>query len=76
MSLPRPAIDDLTETLAAVPPEEPPGTQSGFHGFWVLPKAEFSVEEPIANSSRLVFPVNSGPWFFKLEITVASYGET
>ena len=43
-------------TAAAEPPEEPPGTRVRSHGLWVVKKAEFSVEEPMANSSRLVFP--------------------
>ena len=72
MSLPRDAIADPTETTAAEPPELPPGTCSGFQGFFVGPKAEFSVEEPIANSSKFVFPVNITPLFLNLVITVAS----
>ena len=72
VSLPSEAIADPTETTAAEPPEEPPGTQSGFHGFYVGPKAEFSVDEPIANSSKFVFPVKITPHFLNLSITVAS----
>ena len=41
-------------TSAADPPEEPPGTRSGCEGCRTRPKAECSVDEPIANSSRLV----------------------
>src|SRR5918995_3055526 len=44
------------ETAAAEPPREPPGTRSGSHGLREGPKAEFSVEEPIANSSVFVLP--------------------
>ena len=72
MSLPRDAIADPTETTAAEPPELPPGTCSGFQGFFVGPKAEFSVDEPIANSSKFVFPVNTTPLFLNFVITVAS----
>ena len=38
-------------TAAAEPPDEPPGTRARSHGFSVGPNAEFSVDEPIANSS-------------------------
>ena len=38
----------------------------------VTPKAEFSVEEPIANSSILVEPINIAPAAFRRAITVAS----
>src|SRR6266851_3294987 len=48
-------------TAAALPPEEPPGTRSRFHGLSTGPKAEFSLEEPIANSSWLVFPSTQAP---------------
>ena len=47
---------DLTATATADPPEDPPGTLSRSHGFLVLKKAEYSVDEPMANSSMLVFP--------------------
>ena len=50
-------------TAADEPPEEPPGTRSGAHGLCVTPKAEFSVEEPIANSSMLVLPRAISPVF-------------
>ena len=43
------------------PPLEPPGTRSVHHGLRVGPKAECSVDEPIANSSRLVFPTTTAP---------------
>ncbi len=43
-------------TAAAEPPPDPPGTRVGSHGFREGPKAEFSVEEPIANSSVFVLP--------------------
>ena len=45
-------------TAAALPPDEPPGTRVVSQGLRVGPKAEFSVEEPIANSSRLVLPTS------------------
>ncbi len=43
-------------TAAAEPPEEPPGTVARSHGLCVGPKAEFSVDEPMANSSMLDLP--------------------
>ena len=58
-------------TAAAEPPLEPPGTLSKSQGLRVGPNAEFSVEEPIANSSMLVFPIIIAPASFNLLITVA-----
>ena len=43
-------------TAAADPPLDPPGMRSSAHGLRVGPNAEFSVDEPIANSSQLVLP--------------------
>src|SRR5437016_5741263 len=43
-------------TAAAEPPLEPPGTRDLSCGFFTTPYAEFSFEEPIANSSQFVFP--------------------
>ena len=48
-------------TAAADPPLDPPGVLSGDHGLRVGPKAEFSVDDPIANSSQLVFPTITAP---------------
>ena len=48
-------------TEAALPPELPPGTLFISHGFDVVPKTEVSVELPIANSSKLVFPKQIPP---------------
>ena len=59
-------------TAAAEPPEEPPATLSKSTGFLVVKKAEFSVEDPIPNSSRLVFPINIAPCFFNFSTIVAS----
>src|ERR1019366_7261254 len=61
-------------TAAALPPEEPPGTRSGSHGLRTAPNAEFSFEEPIANSSWLVFPRSLAPASLRRETTVAVYG--
>ncbi len=48
-------------TAAAEPPDDPPGTRSRSQGFSTGPKAEFSFEEPIANSSMLVLPRSPAP---------------
>ena len=48
-------------TAAQLPPDEPPGTCSVFHGFLVAPKADVSVVLPMANSSMLVFPTIIAP---------------
>src|SRR5919206_3963577 len=60
------------DTAAAEPPPEPPGTRSGSHGLRVGPYAEFSVDEPIANSSVLVFPSSVRPAALQRAATVAS----
>ena len=59
---------------AADPPPEPPGIRVRSHGLCVGPYAEFSVEEPIANSSIFVLPKIIMSFFFKLTTTVESYG--
>ena len=56
VSLPRAPKHAPALTAAADPPELPPGILAVSHGFEVAPNAECSVLEPIANSSRLVFP--------------------
>ena len=57
VSEPKAATHRSAATAAAEPPEEPPGTLSRAHGFLVGKNDEFSVEEPMANSSRLVLPI-------------------
>src|SRR4051812_26919340 len=63
-------------TAAADPPELPPGTRDRSHGFAVGAKEEFSVEEPIANSSMLSRPNGMAPTALSFAVTVASYGDT
>ena len=46
-------------TVAAEPPEEPPGARPVSHGLRVGPNAECSVEDPIANSSMFVLPTKT-----------------
>src|SRR5207249_6230715 len=76
VSEPRAATHSSAATAAADPPLDPPGIDPRFQGLRLGPKAEFSVEEPIANSSKLVFPSNRYPWLRSRAITVASYGGT
>ena len=64
-------ITSLSAVEAAEPPEEPPGTRLGSHGFSVAPKPQCSVEEPIANSSWLVFPSSGAPPSASRRTTVA-----
>ena len=59
-------------TAAADPPPEPPGIRSRSQGLRVGPKAECSVEEPIANSSMLVLPRITIPASRRRRVTVAS----
>ena len=63
-------------TAAALPPEEPPGTLPRSQGLRVGNQAEFSVEEPMANSSRLVLPTIGSPAASSRSATVAEYGGT
>src|SRR5438445_13629828 len=63
----RPAL-----TAAADPPPEPPGTRDGSHGLCDGPYAEFSVDEPIANSSVFVLPRIRRPCALNRSTTVAS----
>ena len=72
MSEPRESGTSIAATAAAEPPLEPPGTLFKSHGFLVGKKAEFSVDEPMANSSRLVLPIIIAPASFNFVITVAS----
>src|SRR5439155_21502555 len=61
-------------TAAALPPEEPPGTRVRSHGLSTSPKAEFSFDEPIANSSWLVFASSEAPAERRRATAVAVYG--
>ena len=72
VSEPRPHGASPPETAAAVPPPEPPGTRVGSHGLRDGPKAEFSVDEPIANSSVFVLPSSVSPAALQRAATVAS----
>ncbi len=56
VSLPSAKGASPAATQAALPPEEPPGTQAVLRGLRVTWNAEFSVVEPMANSSMFVLP--------------------
>ncbi len=60
------------DVATAEPPLDPPGTLSVSQGFFVGPKYEVSVEEPIANSSILFLPVITAPASRSFFVTVAS----
>ena len=61
VSVPMASGASYAATAAAEPPDEPPGILVRSHGLWLGPKAEFSVEEPMANSSMLVLPMMIAP---------------
>jgi len=72
VSVPNDSGTPLDATVAAEPPEEPPGTRSRSHGLCVAPNAECSVEEPMANSSRFVLPTITAPASLSFCTTVQS----
>ena len=74
MSDPKAAGTIPAATAAALPPLDPPGTRVLSWGLRVGPNAEFSVDDPMANSSRLVLPTTTAPAFDSRETIVASYG--
>src|SRR6476646_11641159 len=74
VSEPNATGENPAATAAALPPLDPPGTRDGSRGLRVGPKAEFSVDEPMANSSMLVLPTTTAPASATRCTTVASYG--
>ena len=72
VSVPVAATHNSAATAAAEPPDEPPGTQSKSQGFLTAPKKLFSLDEPMANSSRLVLPNVTAPVVSIRSTTVAS----
>src|ERR671931_493256 len=74
VSVPIPSGAWNEATAADEPPEEPPGMRSRSHGLRLGPYAEFSVDEPIANSSMFVLPRMTTPAALSRLTTVASYG--
>src|SRR5579864_4930534 len=76
VSLPKESGASQAATAAAEQPEEPPGIRSKSQGLRVVKKALFSVDEPIANSSIFVLPINTASACFNSVMTWASYGGT
>src|SRR3989338_3123638 len=81
VSVPRAAKAEPAATEALDPPEEPPGVRfvgsfRRFKGLILGPNTLVRVEDPIANSSRLVFPREIAPASFSFWVTVDSYGGT
>src|SRR5271163_4792178 len=74
VSVPRDTTDNPAATAAAEPPLEPPGTRSSATGLRTGPYAEFSFEDPMANSSQFVFPRITAPACSRRTTAVASYG--
>src|SRR6202167_873471 len=74
VSVPMASGASYAATAAAEPPDEPPGILVRSHGLWLGPNAEFSVEEPIANSSMFVLPRMIAPACLSRRVIVASYG--
>src|SRR3954470_19486869 len=74
VSLPSDAELMPPATATALPLEEPPGVRVGSSGFLAGPKAEFSPDEPIANSSMFVLPTSNASAARKRATAVASYG--
>jgi len=72
VSLPSETVAMPAATAAALPPLDPPGTLEVSCGLRVGPNAEFSVLEPMANSSRLVLPTTTASASTSRRTTVAS----
>src|ERR1700689_3221082 len=74
VSVPIPSGASYAVTAALDPPDDPPGMRLRSHGLRDGPYAEFSVDEPIANSSMLVLPRMMTPAWRSRAVMVASYG--
>jgi hypothetical protein len=72
VSVPSAAKATSAATAAADPPLEPPGTRETSHGLRVGFTLEFSVDDPMANSSMFVFPNGIAPAALNFRTTVAS----
>src|SRR5690348_15590713 len=64
----------LAATAAADPPEDPPGTRLVSCGLRTGWNAEFSLDEPIANSSQFSLPSITAPAASSRATAVQSYG--
>src|SRR2546423_9563281 len=61
VSVPSASGANPAATAAALPPDEPPGTRVVSQGLAVGQNPEFSVDLPMANSSRFVLPITTAP---------------
>src|SRR6185369_5727572 len=76
VSVPSAPAHSPAATAAAEPPDEPPGTRVGSHGLRTGPYAEFSFDEPMANSSIDTLPTSTAPAWRSFFVGVPSYGGT
>src|SRR5204863_3704061 len=76
VSEPRAIATAPAATAAADPPLDPPGMRSVAQGLRTGPNAEFSFDDPIANSSQFVLPTTIAPAASSRATAVASYGGT
>ena len=74
VSVPRESGTWWAATAAADPPLLPPGTVSRSHGLLTGPYAEYSFDEPMANSSMFVLPRKTAPAARRRSTMWASYG--
>ena len=77
VSVPVAARHRSAATAADEPPDEPPGTRLALvflarQGLNTGPKALVSLDEPMANSSRLVLPSITAPASHRFWVTVDS----
>ena len=77
VSVPMAQVAALAATMAAEPPDEPPGTRSRVsprrrQGLVTGLKKLVSLDEPMANSSRLALPSSTAPARQRLALTVDS----
>ncbi len=74
VSEPSVAIAISAATAAADPPDDPPGTRLLSRGLCTGRYAEFSVDDPMANSSQLSLPRTTAPAVSRRATDVQSYG--
>src|SRR6478736_325355 len=75
VSLPRLSIQSAACTATAEPPEDPPGTLLLSLAFNTGPLLEFSLEDPMANSSQFNLPMMMAPSASNRSTAVALYSE-
>ena len=63
-------------TAAAVPPDDPPGVRSGFHGLRVVPCSSVDVQLMPPNSLAVVWAASTAPAVRRRDSEVSSWSET